>query len=94
VFDDLRFQAVVAPDGHVTFKDRHGSADLQILGIPLRLGRTDGTARPSLLGVIERTLRPDPNRVFPTKPPLDYPVLDPTGIWDPALRLPALGRAL
>ncbi|MES1204453.1 MAG: hypothetical protein ABUS79_00825 [Pseudomonadota bacterium] len=91
VVDDIRFHALIAPDGHVTFQDIHGGAVPKFLGFPLQLGRGPTDQRPSLLGALQKTLRRDSNRPFPGRPLDGFSVSDPQGVWDPALRLPALG---
>jgi hypothetical protein len=72
-YDDLRFRARIAPDGHVAFTDVRARLDRpSILGFPLdftlksRSGPND--ARPSLAETMMKALRGDPHKPLPFTP--------------------------
>jgi hypothetical protein len=62
VFDDYRFVARVAPDGHVTFKDKHFRIETRVFDVLSEKYRRAGDHRPSLVQAIEQVLRNDPHR--------------------------------
>ena len=69
MYDDFRFQARVAPDGHVTFKDKHFRFETRVFGVLSEKYRRAGDTRPSLVQAIEQVLRGDPDR--PISPMLE-----------------------
>jgi hypothetical protein len=69
VFDDFRFSARVAPDGHVTFKDKHIRFEVRVFGVLAEKYRRAGDTRPSLVQAIEQVIRNDPDR--PISPMLE-----------------------
>jgi hypothetical protein len=62
VYDDLRFVARVAPDGHVTFSDKHIRLETRVFGVLTQKYRRLGDGRPSLVQAIEQVMRNDPDR--------------------------------
>ena len=77
------FEARIARDGHVTFKDVHGSAGLTVLGMPLFGAPEPPGGRPSLSLAISDWLRPNPKR------PIPFSLPESPGFADPTLALPA-----
>lgn len=69
VFDDFRFEARVAPDGHVVFKDKHIRFETRVFGVLSEKYRRAGDTRPSLVQAIAQVLRNDPDR--PISPMLE-----------------------
>ncbi len=64
-YRDIRFDARVAPDGHVTFTDAHMRLETRVLGIPLRKYERGSDGRPSLAAALRQVLRGDPDRPLP-----------------------------
>ena len=62
VFDDYRFDARIAPDGHVTFHDKHFRLETRVFGVSAEKYRRAGDKRPSLVQAIEQVMRGDPDR--------------------------------
>src|SRR5262245_6034171 len=69
VYDDFRFTARVAPDGHVSFSDRHIRLDTRVFVVLSQNYRTEGDSRPSLIQAIEQVIRNAPDR--PISPMLE-----------------------
>ena len=69
MYDDFRFSARVAPDGHVTFKDKKFRLETRVFGVLSEKYRREGDSRPSLVQAIEQVLRNDPDR--PISPMLE-----------------------
>jgi hypothetical protein len=69
-YRDMRFEARIAPDGHVTFEDVHVSGDIYVLGLPLlgKKGRSADDQRPSLATTLGRLLKGDRTRPFVREP--------------------------
>ena len=82
-YNALTFEARIAPDGHVTFKDLHGAAGLTVLGMPLFGAPEPPGRRPSLERTISDWLRPNPKLTIPFSLPEN------PGFADPTLALPA-----
>ena len=71
VYDDIRFEARIAPDGHVTFKDIHLRLETYVFGVPLRRYKTDGNERrPSVVGALRQAIRGDIEGALPIDPSL------------------------
>ncbi len=69
VYDDNQFVARVAPDGHVTFTDKHIRFEVRVFGVLTDKYRRAGDNRPSLIQALEQVVRGDPDR--PTSPLLE-----------------------
>jgi len=69
VYDDYRFVARVAADGHVTFKDKKFRLETRVFGVLSEKYRREDDRRPSLVQAIEQVLRNDPDR--PISPMLE-----------------------
>lgn len=65
MYDDLRFVARIAPDGAVTFSDKHLQVETRIFGIPLRDYRKPDGRRLSLFEALEKAFKPDPTLPSP-----------------------------
>ena len=62
VYDDYRFDARIAPDGHVTFVDKPFRLETRVFGVLSQKYRREGDRRPALVQAIEQVLRDDPDR--------------------------------
>jgi hypothetical protein len=62
VYEDYRFDARIAPDGHVTFHDKAFRLETRVFGVLSQKYRREGDTRPSLVQAIEQVLRNDPDR--------------------------------
>jgi hypothetical protein len=69
VYDDFRFTAHVAPDGHVTFRDKHIRLETRVFGVLSEKYRRAGDERPSLFQALSQVIRNDPDR--PISPMLE-----------------------
>jgi hypothetical protein len=69
VYDDNRFTAHVAPDGHVSFTDKHIRFEVRVFGVLTEKYRRAGDNRPSLIQALEQVIRGDPDR--PVSPLLE-----------------------
>ena len=61
VYDDYRFDARIAPDGHVTFVDKPFRLETRVFGVLSQKYRRPGDRRPALVQAIEQVLRDDPD---------------------------------
>jgi hypothetical protein len=68
-YDDFKFKAHVAPDGHVTFKDKHIRLETRVFGVLSEKYRRAGDDRPSLFQALSQVIRNDPDR--PISPMLE-----------------------
>jgi hypothetical protein len=62
MFDEFRFSAHIASDGHVTFRDKPFRLETRVFGVLSEKYRRAGDERPSLVQAIEQVLRNDPDR--------------------------------
>jgi hypothetical protein len=62
LFEDFRFTAHVAPDGHVNFRDKHIRFETRVFGVLAEKYRRAGDDRPSLIQALEQVIRKDPDR--------------------------------
>lgn len=83
VHSDQRFEAHIAPDGQVTFKDVHGHVGVSLLGLPLFGDPSARGERPSVQRALSDWVRPNPKRAIPFSLP------EQPGFADPVLALPA-----
>jgi hypothetical protein len=68
-YDDVGFRARIAPDGRVTFSDKHFRIETRVFGVLSDKYRRAGDNRPSLIQAIEQVIRDDPDR--PISPMLE-----------------------
>jgi len=69
LYDDFRFRALIAPDGHVTFSDKHIRLETRVFGVLSEKYRRAGDERPSLFQALSQVIRNDPDR--PISPMLE-----------------------
>jgi hypothetical protein len=69
VFDDYRFDARIARDGHVTFQDKPVRLETRVFGVLTQKYRRTGDRRPAVVQAIEQVVRDDPER--PISPMVD-----------------------
>ena len=69
LYDDFRFKAHIAPDGHVTFSDKHIRLETRVFGVLSEKYRRAGDERPSLIQALSQVIRNDPDR--PISPMLE-----------------------
>jgi hypothetical protein len=75
MYDEHRFTARIAPDGHVTFRDKPFRLEVRVLGVLSEKYRRAGDGRPSLVQAIEQVLRGDPDRpISPMVEVCEHPV--------------------
>ena len=68
-YDDFNFRAHIAPDGHVTFRDKHFRLETRVFGVLVEKYRRAGDGRPSLLQALGQVMRDDPD--WPISPMLE-----------------------
>jgi hypothetical protein len=68
-YDDFNFRAHIAPDGHVTFSDKHFRLETRVFGVLVEKYRRAGDGRPSLLQALGQVIQNDPDR--PISPMLE-----------------------
>jgi hypothetical protein len=74
-YDEHRFTARIAPDGHVTFRDKPFRLEVRVFGVLSDKYRRAGDGRPSLVQAIEQVLRGDPERpISPMVEVCEHPV--------------------